>query len=106
MSKQKIVVMPKTKKVLADLGENIKLWRLRRDIPTSLVAERAMVSRSTVWRVEEGSPSVAIGAYAAVMHALGGMDELLGEVGKDDPMGRWMQDRKLPTRKRASKGED
>ena len=48
------------------MGEQIKLARLRRDLPVELVAERAGISRSSLWKVESGSPAVAIGIYAAV----------------------------------------
>jgi DNA-binding XRE family transcriptional regulator len=44
--------------------------RLRRHLPSELVAERAYISRQTLTAIEKGSPSVAIGAYAAVLHAL------------------------------------
>jgi hypothetical protein len=46
---------------------------------------------------------VAIGIYAAVLHALGEMDKDLILVAKDDDMGRQMQDLNLLTRKRASR---
>ena len=66
-----------------------------------LVAERAGVSRATVWNVEKGNPSVAIGIYAAVLHALNNMDQDLLLVAKDDELGRKLQDLELTTRKRA-----
>ena len=66
-----------------------------------LVAERAGISRASLWNVEKGSPSVAIGIYAAVLHALNNMDKDLLLVAKDDVMGRRMQDLNLPVRKRA-----
>lgn len=68
-----------------------------------LVAERAGISRASLWKVESGSPAVAIGIYAAVLHALGNMDKDLTLIAKDDEMGRQMQDLKLMTRKRASR---
>lgn len=101
--KKRTVIMPHTARYLKALGEQIKLARLRRDLPVSLVAERAMVSRTTVWAVENGSPSVSMGSYAAVLHAIDGSDKYLAEILKDDPVGRLCQDLKLPTRKRASK---
>ena len=82
-------------------GEQIKLARLRRHLSAELVAERAGVSRATVWNVEKGSPSVAIGIYAAVLHALNNMDKDLLLVAKDDELGRKLQDLELTTRKRA-----
>lgn len=101
MSKKTIVVMPDTQRVLANLGEQIKLARLRRNLSAELVAERAGISRATLWAVEKGSATVAIGIYAAVLHALGGMDRDLELVAKDDEFGRRLQDLNLLAPKRA-----
>ena len=90
MSKRKYVVMPGTQDILSQMGEQIKLARLR---------------RATLWNVEKGSPSVAMGAYAAVLHALNNMDRDLLLVAKDDEFGRKLQDLGLLTRKRAPKKE-
>jgi len=54
-----------------------------------------------VWNVEKGNPSVAIGIYAAVLHALNNMDKDLLLVAKDDELGRKLQDLELTTRRRA-----
>ncbi len=96
-------IVPATEKILKVMGEQIKLARLRRDLSTELVAERAGISRASLWKVESGNPGVAIGIYAAVLHALGNMDKDLALVAKDDVMGREMQDLNLLTRKRASR---
>ena len=89
------------------VGEQIKLARLRRKLSVELVSERAGISRATLWNVEKGSPSVAIGIYAAVLHALNNMDSDLLLVAKDDELGRKLQDLDLVTRKRApNKKED
>jgi len=103
MSKRTTVIMPQTEKILAQMGEQIKLARLRRKLSAELVAERASISRATLWAIEKGSPSVAIGMYAAVLHALNGMDKDLALVAKDDEFGRKLQDLELVTRKRAPK---
>lgn len=103
MSKRTTVIMPQTEKILAQMGEQIKLARLRRKLSTELVAEHASISRATLWAIEKGSPSVAIGMYAAVLHALNGMDKDLALVAKDDEFGRKLQDLELVTRKRAPK---
>lgn len=105
MATRKVVVMPKTQEYLSQMGEQIKLARLRRKISAVLVAERAGVSRATVWAVEKGSPSVAIGIYAAVLHALNGMDRDILLIARDDELGRKLQDLGLSTRKRAPKRE-
>ena len=59
---------------MATMGEQIKLARLRRSLSAELVAERAGISRASLWKVEKGEPSVAIGIYAAVLHALNHLD--------------------------------
>jgi transcriptional regulator with XRE-family HTH domain len=92
-----------TENILETMGEQIKLARLRRDLSAELVAERAGISRTSLWKVESGSPAVAIGIYAAVLHALGGMDTDLLLIAKDDELGRQMQDLNLLTGKRASR---
>ena len=103
MNKRSITVSPKTAEILEQMGEQIKLARLRRRLSTELVAERAGISRATLWNVEKGSPSVAIGIYAAVLHALGNMDKDFLLVAKDDELGRTLQDLELPVRRRAPK---
>ena len=92
MNSKNTIVMPETQKILEQMGEQIKLARLRRKLSTQLVAERAGISRSTLWNVERGSSSVAIGSYAAVLHALGKMESDLLFVAKDDVLGRKLQD--------------
>ncbi len=103
MSKRTSVIMPQTEKILEQMGEQIKLARLRRKLSAELVAERAGISRATLWSIEKGAPSVAIGMYAAVLHALNGMDKDLALIAKDDEFGRKLQDLELITRKRAPK---
>lgn len=99
-------IVPATEEILKTMGEQIKLARLRRNLSVELVAERAGISRVSLWNVEKGSPSVAIGIYAAVLHALNNMDKDLLLVAKDDVMGRKMQDLNLPIRKRAPRKEE
>lgn len=103
MKKTAYNIVPVTEEILKTMGEQIKLARLRRDLSAELVAERAGISRASLWKVESGNPAVAMGIYAAVLHALGNMDKDLVLVAKDDEMGRQMQDLNLVTRKRATR---
>lgn len=103
MSKKATVILPQTQEILNQMGEQIRLARLRRHLSAELVAERAGLSRMTLSNIEKGSPSVAIGSYAAVLHALNGMDKDLLLIAKDDELGRKLQDLELPTRRRAPK---
>ena len=103
MSKKTIVILPKTQEILTQMGDQIRLARLRRHLSAELVAERAGISRMTLSNIEKGSPSVSIGSYAAVLHALNNMDTDLLLIAKDDELGRKLQDLELPTRRRAPK---
>lgn len=105
MSKRTVVVMPETQRILETMGEQIKLARLRRNLATELVAERAGISRATLWAVEKGTPTVSIGTYAAVLHALGGMDRDFALIAKDDELGRKLQDLQIKARGRATRGK-
>lgn len=105
MSKKTAAILPETERILMQMGEQIKAARLRRNLATELVAERAGISRATLWAVEKGSPTVAIGNYAAVLHALGGMDKDLTMVAKDDEFGRKLQDLNLPSRLRVKRSK-
>ena len=101
MGRRLVIVLPQTQNLLSQMGEQIRLARLRRHLSSELVAERAGVSRQTVTAIEKGSASVALGAYAAVPHALGGLEQDLLLIAKDDELGRKLQDLDLPQRKRA-----
>lgn len=102
MGRKATVVMPATQKALREMGENIRLARLRRKLSVELVAERAGISRTTVWAIEKGSPSVSMGAYAGVLLALGMRDDLL-KIASDDELGRTLQDLDITPKKRAPK---
>ena len=87
---------------MAQMGEQIRLARLRRNLSMAQVAERATCSPLTVARVEKGSPTVSIGIYARVLLALQ-LDDDLTLIAKEDALGRTIQDLNLKHRQRASK---
>jgi transcriptional regulator with XRE-family HTH domain len=96
------MLLPKTQKILKELGNNIKLARLRRKLSTEQVAERANISRPTLLAVEKGSPTTSIGSYIKVLFVLGLAEDLL-KVASDDALGRRLQDAKLTVKERAPK---
>ena len=100
--KQQLVLLPKTQRVLNELGENLKLARLRRKLSAEQVSERAGISRPTLWQIEKGKPSVAMGAYFQVLFVLG-MEKDFLKLGADDELGRKLQDAGLVTKERAPK---
>ena len=101
MPKKTIVLLPETEKILEQMGLQIKYARLRRKLTSELVAERAGISRATLVSIEKGSPSVAMGCYAAVLHALNYMDKDLLLVAKDDELGRKLRNLDLRGRQLA-----
>jgi transcriptional regulator with XRE-family HTH domain len=68
--------------------------RKRRKLTTTQVAERADISRSTLYQIESGNPSVALGAYFNVMRVFGLQDDFL-KLAVDDELGRRLQDLEL-----------
>ena len=56
---------------LKPLGEQIRAQRKGLKISATALAEAAGISRVTLYRIEEGEASVAAGAYAQVLDALG-----------------------------------
>lgn len=86
--------LPSVSRALAELGENIRLARVRRRLSAALVAERAGMSRPTLRAVERGEPSVTLGAVANVLHTLG-LEGDLARVARDDAVGRGLQDAAL-----------
>lgn len=105
MAKKKIVILPKTKRVLTEMGENIKLARLRRKLSSEQVAERADISRPTLTAIEKGAPTVSMGSYLLVLQVLGLEKDFL-LLAKDDELGRKLQDAKISTGERAPKRND
>jgi transcriptional regulator with XRE-family HTH domain len=102
MKTRNTILLPRAQRAVSILGENIKLARLRRKFSAEQVAERADISRPTLVSIEKGSPNVTIGAYVKVLSVLGLETDII-EVGKDDKLGRRLQDAKLIVRKRAPK---
>jgi transcriptional regulator with XRE-family HTH domain len=96
------MILPKMKRILENLGENIKLARLRRRLSALQVSERADISRPTLSAIEKGKPTVSIGLYLQVLFVLGLAEDLL-KVASEDELGRKLQDAKLMVKERAPK---
>jgi transcriptional regulator with XRE-family HTH domain len=90
------------KRALAKLGEDIRAARLRRRIPTAVMAERAFITRPTLLKVERGDPGVSLGIYATILFVLGLTDRLaaLADARADD-LGLQLEEERLPRRIRA-----
>lgn len=100
MTKKRIVMYPASMKEMDALGQRLKDARLRRRFSMETVCARADISRPTLYKVEKGDPTVAIGIYVNVLRVLGLIEDL-GMIAKEDTIGRRIQDEMLPFRKRA-----
>jgi len=100
MNKRTVTIYPSSAKELEALGQRLKDARLRRRFSMETVCARADISRPTLYKVENGDPSVAMGIYVQVLRVLG-MVEDLSLIAKEDVLGRRLQDESLPQRKRA-----
>jgi transcriptional regulator with XRE-family HTH domain len=100
MSREKNSMLPSLQRILAELGENIRLARLRRKFSALMIAERAGISRNTLRAIERGDASVTFGAYANVLLCLG-LEKDLKQIAQNDVLGRKLQDAGLPTKARA-----
>src|ERR1700738_2819260 len=67
------------KRSLKKLGSDLADARKRRRISTTTMAQRAMISRTTLVKVERGDQGVSIGIYATVLFVLG-MTERFGDL--------------------------
>lgn len=102
MKSKGAVYTQKQKKILEQLGENIRLARLRRKLSSKSVAERAGIAVSTMVNVEKGEPGVGIGTYLQVLSVLQLAADIL-LIADKDPLGRRLQDNMLLAPKRAPK---
>jgi transcriptional regulator with XRE-family HTH domain len=103
MKRETSTLLPKHERLLADLGENLRLARLRRKLSAEQVAERAGVSRTTLHLMENGSAGTSLGKLVQVLAVLG-LEQDLSAVGIDDILGRKLEDARLTeTRRRAPK---
>jgi transcriptional regulator with XRE-family HTH domain len=88
---------------LATLGADLRNLRLRRQMPMTYAAERVAISRSTLYKIERGDPSVSLGIYAALLHSYGLLMrvERLADA-QWDRIGQELQDSRLPKRVHSS----
>ena len=103
MARSKQSLLPKQKRMFSQVGEQLRLARLRRRLSAQRVAERAGIARSTLALIEKGSSSSSIETLFRILAVLGLEEDFLA-LAKDDELGRRLEDAKLTSpRKRAPK---
>jgi transcriptional regulator with XRE-family HTH domain len=92
------------KRALHTLGSDLRDARRRRRLPMALLAERALLSRTTLAKIERGDPGVSVGAYATVLFVLGMADRFADMAdSRHDNVGRALDEERLPQRVRVPK---
>ena len=104
-------LLPKHRRILEGLGENIRLARLRRRLSAAKVAERAGISRNTLHMLEKGGSNTSITTLFQVLVVLG-LENDFSKLASDDELGRRLEDAGLksprsraPKTKQATKGK-
>ncbi len=110
MPRKPPIVFPQEQRLLSQLGERLKLARMRRKLSNAVVAQRAGISRTSLYKVEAGDPGATLGTYMRVMAVLG-LEADINALAADDKVGRKLQDLALeaaasaPRRRRAATNE-
>ena len=89
---------------LRKLGRDLTLARRKRGISTGDMAERLFVSRDTLWRLERGDPSVALGTLVTAAFVLQ-LHERLANLAApaSDELALGLDERRLPQRIRRAR---
>jgi len=103
-SRSSVALPIPVKRALRKLGRDIRDARRRRRIPVAIVAQRASISRMTLFKIEKGDPGVAMGIYATVLFVMG-MSERLGDIAdpRHDAVGLQLEEEHLPQRIRGTR---
>jgi len=84
-------IFPQEQTLLSDMGERFRLARKRRKLSNAVVAQRAGISRSSLYKVEAGDPGATLGTYLRVLAVLG-LEGDIAALAADDKLGRKLQD--------------
>ncbi len=88
---------------LRKLGRELALARRKRNISTADMAARLFVSRDTLWRLEKGDPTIALGTLATATFVLQLHDRLANLAAPaTDALALSLDEHRLPKRIRRS----
>lgn len=89
---------------LRKLGRDLALARRKRGISTADMAARLFVGRNTLWRLERGDPTIAVGTLATAAFILQLHDRLANLAAPaSDAMGLQLDEDRLPKRIRRTR---
>jgi transcriptional regulator with XRE-family HTH domain len=95
----KFVMPPHATERVAQLGQRIRVARIRRGWSVTDLASKAGINRNTLTALELGKPGTAVGVCFKVLWALG-LDKSLGAVADPDGdlHGKALEESRRPTR--------
>jgi transcriptional regulator with XRE-family HTH domain len=89
---------------LRKLGRDLALARRKRGISTADMAARLFISRGTLWRLERGDPSIALGTLATAAFVLQLHDRLANLAAPaSDALALSLDEQRLPQRIRRAR---
>ena len=89
---------------LRKLGRDLALARRKRGISTADMAARLFIGRNTLWRLERGDPTIALGTLATAAFILQLHDRLANIAAPaTDALALSLDERRLPKRIRRAK---
>ncbi|MXX88707.1 MAG: helix-turn-helix transcriptional regulator [Boseongicola sp. SB0677_bin_26] len=90
------------RRALRKLGADLAFARRRRRISTASMAERSLISRTTLNKIEKGDGSVSMAAYLSVMLILGFEKRLASlAAAETDEVGLALDAERIPRRIRS-----
>jgi transcriptional regulator with XRE-family HTH domain len=98
MTSNRSLPLPVTR-VLRKLGRDLAVARRKRGLSTMDMASRLFVSRDTLWRLERGDPTVAVGTLATAAFVLELQDRLADlAAAEKDVLGLSLEEQRLAKR--------
>ena len=105
MSRKTVILEPNTEDKIKKMGQRIKKARLRRNISAEMISKKAGIGESTFYAIERGVSTVSLGAYAAVLSALG-LDSDLDAIAMDVDGKAMFWEQNIVERKRAKRRKE
>lgn len=105
MSRKTVILESNTEEKLKKIGQRIKKARLRRNISAETISKKAGIGESTFYAIERGVSTVSLGAYAAVLSALG-LDSDLDAIATDVDGKAMFWEQNIVERKRAKRRKE
>lgn len=102
MGRQTRPVFPRSQEHLTELGDRLRIARLRRHVLQRELAARVGVSRETIARLEQGDPRVSLAVLVRSLTVLG-LEADLDLLAGNDEIGRRLQELELPRHARRRK---